>query len=171
MDPQQRLLLELGYAALHGSSQRRITLMGAAGSSSSPSCGRRRSPGKDESSSSPVCGRSRSPSRCSCTRSPDGRLASGGAEQGEPCQPCRCASLPDTSSSSTMAISAFGPPAHAPLVDMGLGASGGEFLLFKRATHIHVRVRACSSETRVPQLCRMVVTPESACQGGGRSFS
>ena len=28
MDPQQRLLLELGYAALHGSSQRRITLMG-----------------------------------------------------------------------------------------------------------------------------------------------
>ena len=31
MDPQQRLLLELGYAALHGSSQRRVTLMGGDG--------------------------------------------------------------------------------------------------------------------------------------------
>ena len=31
MDPQQRLLLELGYAALHGSSQRRVTLMDADG--------------------------------------------------------------------------------------------------------------------------------------------
>ena len=28
MDPQQRLLLELGYAALHASSHRRVTLMG-----------------------------------------------------------------------------------------------------------------------------------------------
>ena len=28
MDPQQRLLLELGYASLHGSSHRRVTLMG-----------------------------------------------------------------------------------------------------------------------------------------------
>ena len=28
MDPQQRLLVELGYAALHASSQRRVTLMG-----------------------------------------------------------------------------------------------------------------------------------------------
>ena len=31
MDPQQRLLLELGYAALHGSSQRRVALMGGDG--------------------------------------------------------------------------------------------------------------------------------------------
>ena len=31
MDPQQRLLLELGYAALHGSSQRRVALMGCDG--------------------------------------------------------------------------------------------------------------------------------------------
>merc|ERR1711932_51678 len=31
MDPQQRLLLELGYAALHGSSQRRVALMGGNG--------------------------------------------------------------------------------------------------------------------------------------------
>ena len=31
MDPQQRLLLELGYAALHGLSQRRVTLMGGDG--------------------------------------------------------------------------------------------------------------------------------------------
>ena len=31
MDPQQRLLLELGYAALHGSSHRRVTLLGGDG--------------------------------------------------------------------------------------------------------------------------------------------
>ena len=31
MDPQQRLLLELGYASLHGSYQRRTTLMGGDG--------------------------------------------------------------------------------------------------------------------------------------------
>ena len=31
MDPQQRLLTELGYAALHGASRRRVTLMGGDG--------------------------------------------------------------------------------------------------------------------------------------------
>ena len=31
MEPQQRLPLELGYASLHGSSQRRVTLMGGDG--------------------------------------------------------------------------------------------------------------------------------------------